>query len=411
MVAELCDREHKGRALLAYAEARALLASELRPLGRAPEAVPLTSAAGRILATAIALDRDEPPVPRSAMDGFALRSADGRAPRRLVGSIFAGTAEAPEIGPGEAVAVMTGGTVPPGADAVIPVERTHLHGATLEVLDAPVARQHMRQAGEMGRAGRVVLAAGVRLGAGELGIAAASGADPLCVRARPRVAVLATGDEIVPWTALPRPHQVRDSNRIAAVARCTALGAEVVRHGHAPDAPDALHAALAVALADCDVAITIGGVSMGQKDFLPGVLATLGVREVLHGVGIQPGKPVWIGRRGDAWVLGLPGNPVSSFVILELFGRPLLDALHGAPPAPDPYALCPGVAAAAARSRARELWLPAQIRRRVAGAPEIAALPWTGSGDWTCLAGADALLHLPPDTQVAPGDPIRYLPL
>jgi molybdopterin molybdotransferase len=256
----------------------------------------------------------------------------------------------------------------------------------------------------------VALPAGLRLGPGDLAVAAACGAAPLTVRPRPRACVLSTGDEVVRWTAAPAPHQVRDSNRVAAAARLVALGAELVAQQHVPDDEAQLREALARALEAADLTVTIGGVSMGQKDLLPRVLEGLGVREVLHGVAIQPGKPVWIGRRDERWVLGLPGNPVSAFVTLELFGRPLLDALHGLP-VPDPYALCPGIAAEALRAKGRELWLPARCQRSVEGPPRLAALPWTGSGDWTCLAGADALVHLPAGTEVAAGAPVRYLPL
>lgn len=411
MVADHCDREHKGRALLAYAAARALLDAQVAPLSRPAESVALEEALGRVLAESVRLDRDEPPVPRSAMDGFALRSADGSRPRRVIQSVFAGTAKVRALGPDEAAAVMTGGTVPPGADCVVPVERTRAAADRIEPLDPPRAGAHVRQMGEMGRAGRAVLSAGRRLAPGDLAVAASSGADPLLVRSRPRVRVLSTGDEVVPWNAPVAPHQVRDSNRLAAVARMRMLGADMLGHAHAPDEPDRLASALGAALEDADLTITVGGVSMGEKDYLPTVLERLGVREVLHGVAIQPGKPVWIGRRGERWVLGLPGNPVSSFVILELFGRALLDGLHGIQPRPACDALLPGVAGAPLRAKGRELWLPAAVRARSEGPPELHALPWTGSGDWTCLVGADALIQLAPGTHLESGAPLRYLPL
>lgn len=411
MVAPICDREHKGRDLLAYAEALSLLARDLRPLARPTETALLLQAAGRVLAEPINLDRDEPPVARSAMDGYAVRSADGTQPRRIVGSVYAGTADLPSVGPGQAAEVMTGGSIPPGADAVIPVEMTRREGAELLVQEAPAAGQHLRAAGEMGRRGRIVLHAGRRLRAGDLGIAAAVGAEPLPVRARPRVTLLSTGDEVVPWTAQPASHQVRDSNRLSAALRLQEFGAELLHHGHVPDDPVQLERALRAALAASDLVVTIGGVSMGQKDFLPGVLAQLGVREIVHGVAIQPGKPVWIGRGADAWVLGLPGNPVSSFVILELFGRRLIRSLHGETGAADAPGLLPGVLSRPLHSRARALWLPAAVAPQTADAPHLDVLPWKGSGDWTCLARAQALVHVPPDSALAAGAPIRYLPL
>jgi molybdopterin molybdotransferase len=411
MVAHICDREHKGRDLLAYAAALDLLERDLKSLDRAPESVPLLQAAGRVLAAPVCLDRDEPPVARSAMDGFAVRSADALMPRRVVGSVFAGSAELPQVGPGEAAEIMTGGSLPPGADAVVPVELTRVEAGALLVQDPPLARQHLRQAGEMGQRGRVVLEAGRCLRPGDLGIAAAVGAEPLRVTARARVTVISTGDEVLPWTAAPATHQVRDSNRLSAVLRLAELGAEIIHHSHLPDNAEQLSAGLRQALNESDLVVTIGGVSMGKKDLLPGLLDQLGVQEIVHGVAIQPGKPVWIGRRDATWVLGLPGNPVSSFVILELFGRPILQRLSGSS-APLPLdALLPGILHQGLRSRARALWLPARLRLQRGAAPQLEPADWKGSGDWTALGGADALIFVPPETVLAAGAAIHYLSL
>ena len=411
MVAHICDREHKGRDLLAYAEAVSLLGRDLRPLDRVTETVPLLQAAGRVLAAALHLDRDEPPVARSAMDGYAVRSLDASETRRLVGSVYAGTAELPQLGPGDAAEVMTGGSIPPGADAVVPVELAHQEAGSLRLMETPIAGQHVRQAGEMGRRGRVVLEPGRRLRHGDLGIAAAVGAEVLLLRPRPRVTVISTGDEVVPWQTTPAPHQVRDSNRVSAVLRLQDLGAEIVRQVHLPDEVKPLEHGLRTALHDSDLVVTIGGVSMGKKDFLPGILAGLGVVDVLHGVAIQPGKPVWIGRRDQTWVLGLPGNPVSSFVILELFGRRMVQAMLGESGGMSQPSLLPGTLGRALRSRARALWLPSRLLPQTEGLPRLDPLPWMGSGDWTCLADAQALVHLAPDTALAAEAPIQYLPL
>lgn len=411
MVADLHDREHRGRPLLAYAAACAALEAELAPLDRGAEAVALALAAGRILAEPVRLDRDEPPVARSAMDGYAVASADGRAPRRLAGVVHAGTPLTRPLARGAAVAVMTGGTVPAGADCVVPVESARREGEWIHLDDAPAAGKHLRPAGELGRAGKVVLHPGTRVGPGELMIAASCGADPLSVRPRVRVAVVSTGDEVVPWQARPEPHQVRDANRLGVAARLAALGAEIVHQSHLPDEAARLGAGLAQALAAADLLITIGGVSMGEKDLLPGAFAALGVRARLHGVALQPGKPVWIGRSDAAWVIGLPGNPLSAFVVTELFARPMLARLAGAHDAPWPHPLLPGALAAPARSRGRELWIPSRLEARAEAAPLLHPIPGRGSGDWSALAGADALLRLPPLTDLEPGSSIRYLPL
>lgn len=411
MVADLHDREHRGRPLLTYAEACALLGREAAPLAREAESVPLRAAHGRVLAQALRLDRDEPPVRRAAMDGFAVASADGLAPRRLHGVIHAGSAAVAALAPGGAIGVMTGGTVPDGADCVLPVERVRVQGEVVEPLEAPEAGHHLRPVGEIGRRGRTVLEPGARLVAGALMIAASCGADPLRVRPRVRAAVLSTGDEVVPWTRAPLPHQVRDANRLGVAARLEGLGAEIVLEAHAPDAASALRSALAAALARADLVVTIGGVSMGEKDLLPAAFAELGVREEFHGVALQPGKPLWVGRTPAAWVAGLPGNPLASFVIAELFLRPLHARLAGEAPRSWPEPLLPARAAGPARSRGRELWLPARLAPQAEELPQLTPARWTGSGDWSALAAADALLRLPPETTVAAGDPVRYLPL
>lgn len=411
MVADVHDREHRGKPLHSYAAACAMLAAEAEPLARESERVPLREALGRILAEPLRLDRDEPPVARSAMDGFALASADGGGPRRLAGAVHAGDAGGAALARGEAIAVMTGGSLPAGADCVVPVEQAHMEAGILRLDAAPQPGRHVRPAGEIGRAGRTVLAAGARLGAGELMVAASCGADPVQVRARPRVAVLSTGDEVVAWTRAPLPHQVRDANRLGVIARLTALGARIVGDDHAPDEAGALRGALAAALARADLVVTIGGVSMGTRDLLPAVFRELGVAERLHGVALQPGKPVWIGRTPAAWVVGLPGNPLSSFVVNELFARPLLARLAGERGAAWPEPLLPARTATPLRSRAREAWLPAAVAPDADGELLARAAPWTGSGDWSALAGANALLRLPPDAALAAGDPVRYLPL
>lgn len=410
MSADVCDRQHKGRDLLPYPEATALMQAAVRPLSRAPEAVALPYALGRVLAAPVRLDRAEPPVPRSAMDGYALRAADGLARRRLRGTVYAGTAGQAELQAGEAIAVMTGGTVAAGADAVVPVELAHAEGEWLHLHEAPRPGMNVRCAGEMGAAGRVLLEPGQVLTAADLTAAAGCGCDPLPVAPQPRVAILSSGDEVVPWTAQPGPHQVRDSNRLAAALQAQRAGAQVVASERVADRLEDLTSALASAFAAADLVVTIGGVSMGEKDLLPRAFTALQVEELFHGVSVQPGKPVWVGRRGDQWLLGLPGNPVSSFVILELFGVPLLRWLAGAR-VPWPRPLEAGVAGAAAAARGRERFVTAALHGDDAGRVVVTPRLETGSGDWTCLAGAQALLHLPADTRCRAGEPVRFLRL
>ena len=414
MSADICDREHKGRSLLSYPEAVGRLVMRAAPLGGMAEEVPLPAALGRTLAESVRLDRDEPPARRSAMDGFAVRSADGAAPRKILGSVFAGTSELPEVGPGEAAAIMTGGTVPPGADAVVPVaqtrRRTEGDGEILEIDEPPAEGAHVRNAGEMGRKGRQVLEAGTPLTGQDLTACAGCGVDPVKVAPRARVALLSTGDEVVPHTQTPGPHQVRDSNRLGSTLQLQRAGAQMVVSEHVDDDFDQLLAAVSAALELSDLVVTIGGVSMGDKDHLPNVFRKLGVEELFHGVSVQPGKPVWAGTREGAFVLGLPGNPVSSFVILELFAVPLLERLHGQHPHV-PRPLRRGMAGGNASTRARERFFPADLHVEESGTVIVTPRPSSGSGDWTSLAGTTALLHVPAHSGVAPGDPVDYLPL
>lgn len=415
-----------GQPLLSYAEALRVLEARLESLQVSTETIPLEQCSGRVLAQEIAMDREEPPVCRSAMDGFALRSEDGEGPRQIVGTYFAGTAGDTPLSAGQAVAVMTGGTVPSGADAVIPVERTSVEGETLKIEAAPKAGQHVRQKGEMGHVGRVLLRPGQRLTPSDLGAIAGCGVDPVTVYRQPRVIVLATGDEVVPLQQKPESHQVRDSNRLLAATQLRSFGAEVLEHHHVADEPEALKAAVADALSQADLVITIGGVSMGEKDYLPQVFQDCCVEKLFHKIALQPGKPVWAGATERHVVLGLPGNPISSFVVLELLGRLVIDRLGGCDrhyPRPLRTARMMG----SAKCRARPRLLPARLMNPGAAWPSSTdsvthpdpadALPnlrvvvESGSGDWTSLAGAEALLYLPPFSSVEDGQAVHYLPL
>ena len=357
MASDPCDQGRAGSRLLPLCEARELLLREAQPLTREYEPLALDRARGRVLARAVCLDRAEPPVARSAMDGFAIRSADGTEARELLGTIYAGTAGQPVLGPGQAIEVMTGGTVATGADAVIPVEWTRVEAGQLFVEQAMRAGQHVRRAGEMGGIGQEVLAAGIVLDVASLAAAASCGADPVQVHAAPRATVLSTGDEVVAWTEQPAEHQVRDANRLATALQIQAAGGEVLATRRIADDSDRLREAVDAALHGSDLVVTIGGVSMGKKDHLPEVFASLGVEKLFHGVAVQPGKPVWVGRCARGWVVGLPGNPVSSAVMTELLVRPLLRRLAGAEPAPAlPLQACR--LADAVRTRGRERFSP-----------------------------------------------------
>ena len=410
MSADPCDQGREGRPLLPLDEARSRLLAQAQPLARDSVPLALDQASGRVLAEPVLLDRAEPPVPRSAMDGFALRSADGTQSRELLGVVYAGTAGRPELGPGQAIEVMTGGTVAAGADAVIPVEQTKVEDGRLYLTAEVSAGQHVRSAGEMGAAGSVVVPAGAVLTAPMLAAAASCGADPVQVSAAPRATVLSTGDEVVAWTEQPEEHQVRDANRLATALQLRSAGAEVLATRRVLDQPELLREAVEAALISSDLVVTIGGVSMGKKDHLPVIFEELGVEKLFHGVAVQPGKPVWVGQRAGTWVVGLPGNPVSSFVMTELLVRDLVCTLAGAS-SQDALPLRACALAAPVRTRGRERYFPATVAVRADGLPVVTPHAGRGSGDWTVLARMEALLRVPAHTELEAGAAAHYLPI
>jgi molybdopterin molybdotransferase len=303
----------------------------------ADESVGLRDALGRVLAHDVhALD----PVPAfdsSAMDGFALRSADasGAGPRapvalRVAGESRAGRPSSAEVGREEAIAISTGAVIPAGADAVVAVEQARSVDGRVEVLTAVAPGDYVRLAGEDIRARELVLARGTRVGAAELGVLASLGlAEVSCVR-RVRVAVITTGDELVALGAPLTPGAIHDANAYSVPALARELGAVPRPVVTVPDDAEATRRAIEDALARADVVVICGGVSVGVHDHVRPSLAALGVDEHFWGVALRPGKPTWFGTRGATLVFGLPGNPVSAMVTFTLFVGPAVDVLSGA---------------------------------------------------------------------------------
>jgi molybdopterin molybdotransferase len=299
------------------------------------EMVDLHAAAGRTLAVEVASDHDLPPFDNSAMDGYAVHAADllGATPDLPVAldadaTILAGHGEAPPLPPGRAMRIMTGAPLPAGADAVVPIERTARDdaGHVLFIGPATVGANRRPRGSDLPR-GTKVLHAGALLRPAELCLLAALGwAAVPCVR-RPRTVVLSTGDEVVPVDTTPGPGQIRDSSLIAMPAQLAASGAEVVRRQHVPDSPEELERVLGD-LGEVDLIVTMGGVSVGDRDYVRPVFERLGER-VFWQVAIKPGKPLVFGLLGEALFFGLPGNPVSGMVCLEVFVRPAIDSLLG----------------------------------------------------------------------------------
>ncbi len=312
--------------LLTLEEAQARILAAVQPLGA--EQVDVPAAAGRVLAADVRSAVDLPPFPSSAMDGYAVRAADLPGALRVVGESAAGAPFAGTLGPGEAVAISTGAVVPAGADAVAPVELVVRKDNDVEI-DRPLEPgASVRPLGGDIRTGDVVTPAGTRLAPAALaGIAAVGAASVSCAR-RPRVAILATGSELVmPGEAL-KPGQIYESNTLMLAAALAVAGADIVTAPAVPDDEASLRDALDRAL-EADVLVTSGGVSVGEHDLVREVERELGVEEIFWRVAIKPGKPLAFGVRGATLVFGLPGNPVSALVNAELFVKPALRALQG----------------------------------------------------------------------------------
>ncbi len=316
--------------LISIAEARERVLDETPTL--LPEGVPIEYALGRVLAEDVTAAEDLPPFDSSAMDGFAV-IAGPAAELAVVGESRAGHPTDRPLEPGEAIRISTGAAIPPGADAVVPIERVEVQDGRV-LVPVTEAGANVRHSGEDLRRGEAVIAAGTEIGPAEVAMLAALGKPAARVGGVPRVAVLVTGDELVAPGEPLAPGQIRNSNGYAiaalasrAGARVTSRGATIVRDDRA-----ATEAALSEALDSADVVCVSGGVSVGPHDHVKPALAALGVEERFWGVRLKPGKPTWFGVRDGKLVFGLPGNPVSAMVTFHLFARPALRRLAGADP-------------------------------------------------------------------------------
>lgn len=389
--------------LLSFKEALEVVLETARLLeGTEGESLPLAEAHGRVLAEDLLADRDQPPFDRSTRDGFAMRAA-GEPRRSVTGLLRAGEVwHGAPVGPEQAVEIMTGAPLPDGADAVVMIE--HVAQAdgflTYATERAPAVGQNIVSRGAEMRVGAVALPAGTLLKASEIAIAASVGAAVIEVFRRPRVAILATGDELVELDATPEPYQIRNSNSYALAALVAEAGGEAVPMSIVRDRREDLAQALAHARR-CDLILFSGGVSMGKYDLVEDVLAEAGARFFFTGVKMQPGKPAVLGslpaggENNKVLFLGLPGNPISTQVTFLCFAAPLLRALCGGTALMPTFAQATLGEAIAAKPGLTRL-LPAVLTHAV-DRPTVRLVAWQGSGDLRANAQANCYALLPAD--------------
>lgn len=391
---------------LTFLDARATVLRELRAQRVVPctESVTIEDSPGRILADDIPADRDYPPFDRSVRDGFAVRSSDMPGRVRVIGEVRAGERFGGVVHSTEAVEIMTGAPVPEGADAVVMVEHCTRHeDGTVEIDRAAATGSNIAPAACEARAGSVVLPRGSRIDYASVAWLATTGHNRVSVYARPRVAILATGDEIVPIGDTPASHQIRNSNSYSLAAQVRRAGGDPVILPVARDDKAATVGLISAGL-DADLLLLSGGVSAGKYDFVESALADCGAQFHFDRVLIQPGQPLVFGIARGKFFFGLPGNPASTMVTFELFARAALDLLSGSNDAPLPLTLArltrpfrhkPGLTR----------FLPADV-----SCAEVTPVDWRGSGDVPSICRANAFLVADPNqAEYAAGDPIPVL--
>ncbi len=395
-----------GVAALEFEQARRMVIERVAEASCPPvvEHTPLEQAPGRVLAEDIVADRDYPPFNRSVRDGFAVRAGDLPGPLKVIGEVRAGGVFPGSVGQGEAVEIMTGAPVPDGADCVVMVEHTRREGQAVSVDRHYSAGDHISPMGCESRRGSVVLAGGTRVTPAAVGLLASVGASVISVYRRPSVAILATGDEIVPDGARPLPHQIRNSNSYTLAAQVRAAGGEPIV---LPVAPDRLKETIALVERglESDLLLLSGGVSAGKYDVVEQALECAGAEFFFDRVLIQPGQPLVFGRARGKFFFGLPGNPASTMVCFEVFARAALELLSGAHATSLPVTL-----ARLARPYRHRPGLTRFLPAILDGAGRLTPIDWAGSGDIGAMARANCWLVADPDhPEYAEGDLIKVL--
>jgi len=390
-------------ALLSVEEALSRVLDGVEPLPS--ETVPIAEASGRVLAADLAALRSQPPAAVSGMDGYAVRAADvggGRAELKLIGEVAAGRPFAGSVGPGEAARIFTGGVVPPGADAVIVQEQTERHGDIVVVAGSAQPGKHIRREALDFARGEMLLRRGRRLSARDIALAAAMNHAEIPVRRRPKVAILATGDELVPPGTNPGLGQIVSANGLALSALARAEGAEARDFGIVPDRIEPTVAALdRMRTWGADVLVTTGGASVGEHDLVQRALAAQGMTLAFWKVAVRPGRPMMHARIEKTRVLGLPGNPVSAYVCAFIFLVPLLRRLTGRS---DLASMTESAVLGRelAENDERADYLRATLERRPDGTLVATAFAVQDSSMLASLAAADCLIIREPYAPAAP---------
>ncbi|MGB8472877.1 MAG: gephyrin-like molybdotransferase Glp [Candidatus Acidiferrum sp.] len=397
--------------MLTYEEARQKVIEKIseKKGPRATEQVRVGEALGYVLAQEVKTDREYPPFNRATRDGYAVFAADAKAGTALkcTGEIKAGDRVTKELWAETCVQIMTGAAVPPGADAVVMFEHTERDGEQVRFERAAVTGQNFVPRGSEARAGQTLLTPGMRLGYAELALAAQVGAAELKCGAKPRVAILSTGDEIVPVDSVPGRFQIRNSNSVSLAAQVRLAGGRPILLGNAMDREDDLQSKIRRGLQE-DLLVLSGGVSMGKYDLVESVLKGMDAEFYFDAVAIRPGKPAVFGKCGETFVFGLPGNPVSTMVTFELFVAPAVDLLSGAEARAlpivearlgEPLNEKPGVTH----------FLPARVEGQGLNL-EVKTLKWQGSGDVAALARANCYLVVPAEAEkIAAGEKVAVM--
>ncbi|MDB5417072.1 MAG: moeA [Phenylobacterium sp.] len=391
--------------LLSVDDARGRMLAEIAALQ--VEHIALADSIGRVLAEEVRAVRDQPPFPASAMDGWAVRAADGPGALKIVGESAAGHGYEGRVGGGEAVRIFTGAAVPEGCDAIVIQEDATREGEAVRI-PAVVAGSHLRPAGGDFRKGQALLEPGVRIDPWRLSLAASAGRAEVQVHRRPRVALLSTGEEIVEAPASPGAFQIYDSGAPALAAMIAGWGAAVTR---AKPIRDQLEAVIeAMRSADAELIVTVGGASVGDHDLVRAAAEALGMSYRVESVAVRPGKPTFFGVLADGRrLLGLPGNPASAFVCAEMFLHPILSAYQGA--SPEPATIAAKLAQDLPANGPREHWMRAKLS--YAGG-EVVIRPYRDqdSSLVSVFAVSDALLRrLAGAPAVSAGGVVEALPL